>query len=103
MYIYLRTSVPFHRDIPIRAYPIKFDGKVSFTTDKTVWEEVVQLSGTEGCSSVEAYEDDNLIGEYNDEVMRKMQAHGGITTTKNGGEISEDCKQNAAICCEAKI
>jgi hypothetical protein len=35
--------------------------------------------------------------------MRKMQAHGGITTTKNGGEISEDCKQNAAICCEAKI
>jgi hypothetical protein len=74
----------------IRAYAIKYDDKVCFTTDKSIWDAIVKLSGTEGSSNIEAYEDTNLIGEYNDEVMRKMQAHGGITSTKNGGEISEE-------------
>jgi hypothetical protein len=61
---------------------------------------VVKLSGTDVSSNVEAYEDDNLIGEYNDEVMRKMQAHGGITSTKNGGEISEEREFTWGICWE---
>jgi hypothetical protein len=76
--------------LSIRAYAIKYDDKVCFTTDKAIWDAVVKLSGTEGSSNIEAYEDTNLIGQYNDEVMRKMQAHGGITSTKNGGEISEE-------------
>jgi hypothetical protein len=76
--------------LSVCAYAIKYDDKVCFTTDKAIWDAVVKLSGTEGSSNIEAYEDTNLIGQYNDEVMRKMQAHGGITSTKNGGEISEE-------------
>jgi hypothetical protein len=76
--------------LSVCAYAIKYDDKVCFTTDKAIWDAVVKLSGTEGSSNIEAYEDTNLIGQYNDEVMRKMQAHGGITSTKNGNEISEE-------------
>jgi hypothetical protein len=76
----------------IPAYAIRYEGKVCFTTDKAIWDVVVKLSETDVSSNVEAYEDNNLIGEYNDKVMRKMQAHGGITSTKDRGEISEECK-----------